>query len=113
MIRANIMRHRLKLETLSTASQDTFGEDDAGYTLLGTRDAAIEPLKGNERFVAQQLDPNLSHKITMRWDSTVATLTPKGRLVMMSSTSRVFDVQSIINVDERDHTLEIMAMERV
>jgi SPP1 family predicted phage head-tail adaptor len=115
-MRSGALRHRVKLQAPSTVAQDSFGEDDGGYEAtpnLAVRDAAIEPLKGNERFVAQQLDATLTHRITLRYDPVSAGLTPAHRLVMIGSTNRVFDIRDIVDIDERNQTLEIMAMERV
>lgn len=65
----------------------------------------IKPLSGYEKVQAAAIDADISHKITARYDSNLST---KDRLLF---DSRVFEILSIININEANTELEIMAAE--
>lgn len=69
--------------------------------------SCIEPLRGFERLRAQQLESPVTHKITLRYRAGI-----KAQHRILFGT-RVFNIRSVINIEERNRWLEIMADEGV
>ena len=107
-MRAGKLRHYITIETAAD-SIDGSGDVTESFSTLAQRWASIEPLSGREYFTAQQEASEVSHKIRLRWDSTVSAVTPKHRIAY---DSRTFDIVSVFNSNERDRELMIMAIER-
>lgn len=106
MDRLGRMRHRLAIQS-ATETPNAYGEPVKAWSTVATRWGRVEPMLGNERYTAQQVVGELSHKITMRYYSG---LTPKHRLVFGS---RVFHIESIITEDEIENYIEVQAREQV
>jgi len=62
-----------------TVSQDAFGEPDQTWTTLCTSWALIQPLKGAERFKANEVQADVDHRIVTRYRTELASLTPGDR----------------------------------
>lgn len=96
---------RIRIERPTTA-QDLFGEPVPTWGVLDTVWAQVEPLKGSERFVAQQASAEVDTRFTVRWrDDIDATM----RIVYEDA---VYDIDSVIEIG-RHEGLEIMAKSRV
>jgi len=109
--RAGALRHKVKIQTRGS-TQDSYGELDPSWSDLATRRAWIDPLRGREQFAAQQVQADVTHRIRMRWDTTIDAMTSKHRIVNANSTGQVFDIESVVNVDERNTLIEVMAVEK-
>jgi len=108
VIRRGAGRLREKVEIQSpTVSQNTDGEPSITWaTIAGGRVwAAVEPLSGNEAMIAQQVNAGITHRVRIRYRSDVTT---KHRL---SYRSRILDINSIVNVDERREQIEMLCTE--
>ena len=66
----------------------------------------IEPVRGNERIALMQVQATTTHKIRARWSDKFA---PEKRIL---ARGRVFQIQSVINIHERDADAELMCMEQ-
>ena len=86
---------------------DTAGGSTMAWNTINTVWASIEPITGWERLQAGKLRSAITHRIRMRYDNTI---TPDMRFVLGS---RVFNIRAVINVEERNHALEILAEEGV
>jgi len=75
------------------------------WSTFKTVPASIWPLKGAEYITAMQVTSEISHKIRIRY---LADLTPKHRIKWGS---RYFDIEAIINPDERNIYFEMMCRE--
>lgn len=70
---------------------------------------SIEPLKGRELFNARQVQPDVTHKVGMRF---LAGLTPKHRIKYeRGGVTRFFDILAVMNVDERFREHQLMCKE--
>jgi head-tail adaptor len=90
-------------------TDDTFGEPIAsGTTTVGTAWAAIEPIPARELDVARQLRADVSHKVTLRFNPSIAIYaTDRLRLG-----SRYFElVGPPINTDERNQEWRVLVVE--
>lgn len=87
------------------------GEAVPTWTEYATVWADVQPVSGNERFVAQQFLANVSHTIRFRFLDGV---TPKMRGVLKQGTAqRIFSFESVINARERDRETIVTATEEV
>jgi len=103
-LRAGDLRHRITIQTPSETS-DGIGGMTTTWSTFKKIWAAIWPLRGAEYLAAMQITSEITHKIRIRYLSGV---TPKMRILFGT---RYFDIQSIINPDERNIYLELMCRE--
>jgi len=101
---AGRMRHRVSIQQV-TETKDTYGATTRTWATIATVWAAIEPIAGREYFYAQQVQSNVSHRVTIRHRAGV---TPKMRIM---HDSRTFEIESVRNLGERDRWLELMCSE--
>jgi SPP1 family predicted phage head-tail adaptor len=106
-MQAGRLRHRVTVQR-ATDAIDQYGDQTPTWTSLGTVWASVEPLNGREYFAAAQMQSEVSTRIVIRPISGV-TLTPKDRVKFGS---RYFDIQSVINRDERNRELQLLCVER-
>lgn len=103
-MRAGQLRHRVTIQELAEVP-NTYGEIPQLWQNAEECWASIEPLAGRELFAAQQVRPEVTHRITMRHRQ----ISPKNRIMFEN---RVFNIESVMNKDERNVMLTIMAMEK-
>lgn len=103
-MRAGRLRHRVTIQE-NVGSENNFGETVDDWQAVTTRWAAVDPLRGRERFEAQQISAEVSHRVTMRY---FADLTPTMRLVY---DGRVLEIEAVIDVEERGRELELLCRE--
>jgi len=98
------MKHRVTIQTVSRASDGQGGFTETWNDVTDVW-VSIEPVKGWERYQAQQLETPVTHKIMMRYRS----LSTKDRLVYGA---RTFIIKEVLNVNEENRFLQIKAMEK-
>ncbi len=101
---ANSLKHRMELQSLTRAADNQGGWTETWAT-VATVWAGIEPVKGWERYQAQQIQVPVTHKITMRYRA----VTTAQRLVYGS---RIFGIKEVLNVNEESRFLQIKAIEQ-
>jgi SPP1 family predicted phage head-tail adaptor len=105
-MRAGRLRHRITIQDY-TESQNTFGEVTKNWTDYATVWAAVEPVKGREFWESQQINAEITTKVTIRY---LAGIKPKMRILY---DTRIFEIDSVINVDERNRELQLLVKEMV
>lgn len=85
------------------------GPQEPSWVTLGTRFANVVPLSGRERFTAQQVQSDVTHRVEMHYDPTLQTK-PVHRLLFGS---RALEIDSVVNVDERNRDVHVMCKEVV
>lgn len=88
-------------------TRDAYGGVIETWGTFATVRASVEPLIGREYFAAQQVQATSTHKIRIRY---LSGLVPKMRVLFGV---RVFDIESILNVNERNEEIVIMAKEQL
>jgi len=106
-MQAGKLRHRLAFHSLGT-TQDTFGEQvntstGVAVTLWGS----VSPLIGVELFNAQEVIPEVTHEVHMRYNSTI---TPRMQFVF---DGRTFDILGVRTIDEIHHEMVLNAKEQL
>ncbi len=107
-MRAGQLRHRVTIQTMNSTS-DGMGGFAVSWTNSKTVYAAIWPLSGKERLVAQQVGSETNYRIRIRYTENV---TPANRL-KLGDTTTYFDIQQVINPDLKNVYLEMMCRESV
>lgn len=102
-------RHRVVFQR-ATETQDAFGEPDKTWATLCTSWAFIGPIRGAERFSANEVLAEVDHRIVTRYRSELSALSPKDRATWNGHT---FDIRAVINRDSRNVDLEILAKEHL
>lgn len=104
-MRAGSLRHRVNLQTRS-ATADGFGEPAQTWTTTHANlPASVEPLVGREMIAAQAVQAPVTHRVRLRY---VAGVEAAQRVLFGS---RVLDVHTALNRDERNRELELMCSE--
>ena len=99
------MRHRIAIQA-KAATVDSYGEPIVSYATSTTVWGEITPLQGRELEVMTQTHGEVSHKVIMRY----TTLTPEYRLLFGS---RIFEINAVLNPQEKNEALVVMCKEVV
>ncbi|KKK96550.1 hypothetical protein LCGC14_2661640 [marine sediment metagenome] len=101
---AGKLRHKIDIQQFTT-TKDSYGEDIKTWASFHKTFAEIRPLRGKEYFDTQQIVPEVDNKIVIRYRSGIA---PTMRVVWGS---RTYEIRSVINFDERNVMMEMLAVE--
>lgn len=108
-MRAGGLRHFVTFER-STVSQSATGAPVNSWATLAQTWARVEALAGKERFAAMQQQADVDYRITCRYESALASLAPNDRVTWGANT---YDIQAVINPDERGAELQVFARKAV
>lgn len=106
-MRAGRLRKRIDIEQQALTSDGAGGDTESWSAFVAGIYADVEPLTGRELFQAQQVNDELSHRVTVRYYPGV---TSKMRV---KYGTRVFLIESIIDPEERHRELQLMTREVV
>lgn len=113
-----IFERKLPKQDHFSSEGDTWGEICREYV-------SLEPLNLREQFYAHQTESLASHKAEASWSPTMATVTPASRMKTpkpvpvdldnpeAEENYRIFHIESIINVLEKNQELELMVVEQL
>lgn len=87
-------------------------ENEIGETVIDMKPfktvwGSIEPIKGREYLEARKIQPEVTYRIIVRY---IEDITPD---MMIEFKGRIFNIQSILNIGERNQYMEIYAVEKV
>ena len=105
-MQAGKMRHRITIQQATTAA-DTYGQPIETWSTYAERWASIEPIRGREYWDAHQVNAEVTTRIRIR---SLSGVTPKMRV---SWNSQIFDIVSVIHVEQRNRETQLMCTERV
>lgn len=105
MIKTGELFQRLEVQS-ATSTRDAMGQPIVSWTTSSTRWASVKSLNSREAYYSKTVNPTVTHKIRMRY---FLGLTQRDRL---KEGARIYDISGIINVDERNVSYEIDAIER-
>jgi len=100
------LKKRLVLQS-KTESQDEYGAPIISWTTEATVWGSLLPLRGQELFAQQQLQPETKVRVVIRY---YAGIDSTWRIV---HGGKYYDIESIINENKRNRTLTIMCREGV
>lgn len=105
-MRAGKLRHTITIEQ-NTPTQNSYGEPVDAWSTFATVRAQVEPISGREYFDAQKVDADVDYRVRIRYLSGV---TNEMRIVYGS---KQLDIESVLNIGERDREIHIMCKERL
>jgi SPP1 family predicted phage head-tail adaptor len=98
------LRKRLELQS-PNKTQNAYGEEVSPFMTYATVWGSIEPLQGKEMERARQINALISHKVRIRYRSGVS---PRFRI---KYGERIFDVNAVLNPEERNIELLLYCTE--
>jgi len=103
-MRAGRLRHRVELHS-ATTTRNSYGEAVDTWASYASVWAGIEPLRSDEITNAQQVQAEITHKVIIRYNSSVA----ETHRVIYGT--RTLEIVSIINMNEQNIYQELMCKE--
>lgn len=100
------LRHRVKIESY-TPARDSYGAEIENWISVATVWASVEPISGKEYFASKQINAEVTTTITMRYHVGIS---PAMRVIFKE---RIFEILSVINLEERNIALVLMCKEAV
>ena len=86
---------------------DTGGGNQMAWTTVNVVWASVEPFNGSEQMLAGKLNGTITHRIKLRYDSSITAV------MRFLWGSRVLNIRSVRNLQERGRVIEILAQEGV
>ncbi|WP_299081715.1 phage head closure protein [uncultured Paraglaciecola sp.] len=111
MISAGALRHRIRLERQESSNDPVTGERLQSWITLADRRGHIKPVRGSELIPTSGETSQITAKIMLRYDATLSGLNPKDRAIDLAA-GDIYDIDSVINVEEGDRVIELMCTER-
>jgi len=100
------LRQRLMIQS-KVVTRNTFGEEVITFLTRGSVWGSVRPLSSREYFLSQQAQSQVSHQVTIRY---FAGLRTDWRILWGT---RVFDIKSVINTDEKNQEMILLCTEFV
>jgi len=98
------LRHRIVFEQ-PVEVDDGHGGHVVSWATFATVWAAVEPISGREYFEAHQMQREVTHRVKIR---SLPGLDENMRIIF---NDRVFEIESIIDLDERRYFMELLCRE--
>lgn len=105
-ISAGRLRHRVTIEKL-TVGRDSIGGVTEVWSPFATRWAEVAPLRGREFFAAEQVNAEVSHRVTLRFLPGVVAK------MRVNFGGRILTIEAALNIEERNRELQLMCLEVV
>ena len=103
-IRRGDLRHLVTIKTVTTVADGQGGQTETVVDFLTCR-AAIWPVSAKEKLQSDQVEMQTTHRIRIDWYTGILPS------MMIYFGTRVFEIVSIIPVEERSVVLDILAKE--
>lgn len=108
-MQAGRLRHRLLFQSPVPDARDTTGDDLGTYENRFTVWGAIEPLRGQAFFAAQQVNPEISGQARVRYSEDTALIEASWRIVHAGKTYAI--TAPPLNPDVRNRELTMLIQE--
>ena len=109
VIDAGSLKYAAQVQTLDDSTADQYGEQSESWSTSPIRHrVSVEPLSGEELEVAKQMQPEVTHVVTMH----SIVLSPKQRLAIDTGRRKfTLAILSVLNIDEWGRVIRIQAKE--
>ena len=111
-MRAGRLNKRVIIEA-NTEAANALQETTDSWATLATVWAAIEPLRGAEFQAGQQIQADKQVRIIIWYRSDVTTEHRIAFADQKTGTTRYFEINSVIDANEKNESLELMCTETV
>lgn len=109
-MRIGNLRRRITIQTRS-GLVDSFGQQQTSWVdLLTAVPADLESLAGRELQLAQAINAEVTHRVTVRYHPQLANPVSVAAMRIVYG-ARIFNILASMNVDERNREIELMASE--
>lgn len=106
-IRAGDLRNRIDFITSATVTDEATGLPETGEKVFAANVwAAIGGVTAMDLFQAQQYTKQVTHKVTIRYRRGILSS------MRIRFRGRMFEIQGVVNVEERNVRLDIFCIER-
>ena len=99
------MNKRVELQSRDETTVNDLNEVTGSWSTQTTVWASIKPMNGKELFRAEQVKSSARTKITIRYYSSI------DETWRVKYGTRIYDIEWIDNIDERNRVMEIFATE--
>jgi SPP1 family predicted phage head-tail adaptor len=106
MVEAGRLRHRITFQE-ATETYNDVGEPVTTWANVKTVWAEVKPIKGQEYWASQQVNAEVTHRVTVRYMDGLDSL------MRIKFGDRYFSIEPPINPDERDIELQMLCKESV
>lgn len=103
-MRAGELRHQITIQH-KTVTRGGMGGEVITWSDVGTVWAAVEPISGREYFAAKTENAEVSHRIRIRHRNGITSG------MRVSWGARVFDIQAVLDIQERGREIHLMCVE--
>jgi head-tail adaptor len=110
--RAGAMREKIEFQVKIT-SPDEYGNEQTEWQTQFTTAARLTPMKGGEPVIASRLAGVQPYIISIRSCVAARAVTTAWRAVDARNPSRIFNITSAANVDEKNAYIDMMATQGV
>lgn len=103
------LKHRITFQQLTNTPDGQGGFTEAWANIASVPEvwAKVEPVSASERFFSQQIQPLVTHKVTIRWRNDL------NASMRISHEGRIFQIHGIRSLDEERFWTLIDAQEGV
>ncbi len=101
------LRHRITIQEPVEGDKDSQGKPVITWTEVKEVWASIEPMRGKELYEVKQINTTTTHKVIIRYYSGLLT---KYRILFGE---RIFGIDNIINISERNILMELLCEEKI
>lgn len=92
---------------------DQWSGEHGGWSTMFMEFISLRPLTGRELVETQQVQAQVSHRAFLHWSETASRLHPKDRFRIEEPVERIFEIESVINVQERNREIELVCKEQM
>lgn len=116
-LHAGALRHRIILQRPAAEKRGATGADITDFADAGECFASVEPLQGVESLLGDQMVARQRYLLTIRWSEGWSVAEPRWRIrwpqpqTPQALPDRILDIESVINVAQRDRWLQIIVTE--
>lgn len=104
-----MLRHRLTIQTAIDKDSSFGGNAEKVWTDTVTVNGSVRPMLGKEAEHAQLMAAETSHTIVIRYpDPATIVVDAKNRILFGA---RIFDVEYVLDKDERNRELKLLCFE--
>lgn len=103
------LNKRIEIQAV-TETEDGYGGITEAWATVFKRWANVRPVGGREPYINDQRLAELSLVVTVRYDSSTKTITPKHRI---KYGDRYLEIDSVVNVQEQNQELRVFCNEYV
>ena len=106
-VKSGELRHVVNIQQQARTPNASGGYTETWNDFAVNLYCKIEPLAGEERYLREQINDELTHRITMRYYPGVSS-----KMRVLYGT-RVFQIEQVLNTEERNRVLTLYTRELV